>query len=190
VVDPLVVKAASRLSQIEMDLSKTVLIRTRFGQCRPCGGMFVFVAGLRACTHCGSENFTVDEELPVGCADDDYDDDGNLRDDVCRKGRPSYRPVDNSELDEALESEFGRPGLYDDVCEYYSHHSEPEHVERRWRHQARALVPPRRCRARARRSHRVVRAVAKTAGGDSGDGDGEPAEPDGSRRALTIGGAP
>lgn len=42
---------------------------------------------------------------------------------------------------------------------------------------------------RARSSHRVVRAVEKTAGGDSGDGDPEP-EPPGKRRALAIGGAP
>jgi hypothetical protein len=44
-------------------------------------------------------------------------------------------------------------------------------------------------RARARRSHCVVHAVAKTAGGDSGDGDGDP-EPPMIRRTPTIGGAP
>jgi len=52
------------------------------------------------------------------------------------------------------------------------------------------INPPcrvRRCRARARRSHRVVRAVVKTAGGDSGDGDPEP-EPPTPRHTATIGG--
>ena len=50
------------------------------------------------------------------------------------------------------------------------------------------INPPcrvRRCRARARRSHRVVRAVVKTAGGDSGDPDPEPPTP---RHTATIGG--
>jgi hypothetical protein len=49
------------------------------------------------------------------------------------------------------------------------------------------LAPVRRCRARTRRSHRVVRAVFKTAPGDSGDPDPEPSTP---RRAVVIGGAP
>lgn len=43
-------------------------------------------------------------------------------------------------------------------------------------------------RPRTRRSHRVVRAVAKTAGGDSGDPEPEP--PTTRCTATTIGGAP
>jgi hypothetical protein len=48
---------------------------------------------------------------------------------------------------------------------------------------------PRRTRTRARRSHRVGHAVAKSSSGDSGDGDPEP-EPSRPRRVSTIGGAP
>jgi len=43
-------------------------------------------------------------------------------------------------------------------------------------------------RPRSRRSHRVVRGVAKTTGGDSGDP--EPETPTTRRTATTIGGAP
>lgn len=72
--------------------------------------------------------------------------------------------------------------------------SEREQIRReRVLRRASASTPARRCatpvrRARARRSHRVVR-VAKTAGGDSGDPDPEP-EPPTTRHTATIGGVP
>lgn len=182
VIDPIVGRAARRLPQIACELERSIVRRMRFGQCCACGSMFTDRPP--ACPHCQAEDLvSLDEDLPVGSYDDDYDD--NLRDDVRTEGRPRYRPFSDDELREQLESEFGdsRPNLYEDVQNYLYHQGQLHEAERRCRDKQRALAPVRRCRARARRSHRVVRAVVKTAGGDSGDGDPDP-EPPATRRYL------
>jgi hypothetical protein len=133
---------------------------------------------------------SLDEDRPVGCFDEDYDEDGNLRADVRRNGRPKYSPVSESEMRTQLESEFpdsGHPNLYEDVQNYLSREDDLRQAERRYRDRARSVAPVRRCRARARRSHRVVRAVVKSSSGDSGDGDPE-AEPPTPWHTTTIGG--
>lgn len=174
VIDPIIVKAARRVPQIEHELARSIVRHMRFGQCCACGSMFIDRPP--ACPHCQAEDLvSLDEDLPVGCYDDDYDDDGNLRDDVRTEGRPRYRPVSDDELREQLESEFGdsRPNLYEDVQNYLYRQGELRELGRRCRDRQHSLALVRRCRTRARRSHRVVR-VTKTAAGDSGDGDPEP----------------
>lgn len=186
-IDPIVGRAARRLPQIACELERSIVRCMRFGQCCACGSMFT--GRPPACPHCQAEDLvSLDEDLPVGCYDDDYDDDGNLRDDVRTGGRPRYRPVSDDELREELESEFGdsRPNLYEDVQNYLYHQGQLHEAERRCRDKQRALAPVRRCRTRARRSHRVVR-VAKSSSGDSGDPD---PEPPGNRRCLPVEVAP
>jgi hypothetical protein len=131
----------------------------------------------------------LDDDLPVGCLRDDYDNDGNLRADVRTEGRPYYRWLGNDEIRDELEIKFGDPDLYDDVQAHLAHTFASLMGPRYRKHPVRRQ-PMRRCRSRARSSHRrVVVRVDKTVGGDSGDGDGEPAEPPSHRRAATIGGA-
>jgi hypothetical protein len=175
------------MSQIVDELERSDAINERLAQCRGCGS--VFHAAPR-CPYCGSGEFSLDEDGPVGYFHEDYDEDGNLRADVRREGRPRYAPVSHSEMRTQLESEFqdsGHPNLYEDVQNYLSRQDDLRQAERVCRDRGRSVAPVRRCRARARRSHRVVRAVVKTAGGDSGDGDPEP-EPPTTRHTATIGG--
>jgi hypothetical protein len=93
---------------------------------------------------------------------------------------------------EELKSEFQdyfdeNPDLIEEVSGYIDYCASLDEFESRPPQRPwvmhRVHVPAR--RARARRSHRVVR-VTKTAAGDSGDPDPEPP----TRRTLAIGGAP
>jgi hypothetical protein len=138
----------------ELEEARKDLPRASFAQCLACGSISLAEeetgACPRTCAYCGGENLRLEDKGP---------------------------PFTDDELREELESEFGvvddsRPHFYDDVQNYLYHHGQLHEAERRCRDKQRALAPVRRCRARARRSHRVVR-VAKTSSGDSGDPDPE-----------------